>query len=79
MGHVVLKELGQSTIFVLTEFIVSSSPPLCLVGYHVHLIYILSQAVAVICFSSSPAAEEQWPEKTQTVKVQRIDSRGLVG
>lgn len=44
VGHVILKELGQSIIFVLTEFIVSNSSPLCLVGYHVHPIYILTQA-----------------------------------
>lgn len=44
VGHVVLKELGQRTIFVVTEFIVSSSSPLCLVGYHVRPIYILIQA-----------------------------------
>lgn len=39
-----LEEWGQSTIFVLTDFIVSSSPARCRVGYHVHPICILSQA-----------------------------------
>ena len=44
MGHVIMKELGQSIIHVLTEFFVSNSTPLCLAGYHVHPIYILSYA-----------------------------------
>lgn len=42
-GHVVMEELGQRTIFVLTVFIVSSSPPLSLVGYHVYPIYTFSR------------------------------------
>lgn len=43
VGHVVMEELGQRTIFVLTVFSVSSSPPLSLVGYHVHPIYTVSR------------------------------------
>lgn len=67
VGHVVLKELGQSTIFVLTEFIVSSSPSLFLVGYHVHPICILSQA-ALSSVSPCLLLKNNGPKKTFKVR-----------